>query len=652
MTVRSSPARPGPGSSRFGRGLGTGTLGEGAEVLQNPFSLSGGLCVIRLGLVECLTRTPSYSRPTRKFRRGVKIRRELRTALSPAYPEIARQRSYRTWRSSSLAPPETTEVIQDEGRVLNSIISFFLKARTRLDLSVSYVPSRTGAEFVGALVKAKERGVRPRLVTDVTRENIRDLRSASDYLEVRHITGLRGNSWGVSDSEYLSSLATEEFRAALPLVYSNAESLVAEHQSIFDALWERGTTLRERGASLESGVELPELEIIRDPRRTKRIYLAMAKGAKKEVRLLFPTAAAFHRDDATGVITALEELASSGVRVRLLVPVDLKVLARLPGQGVKQSRRIAFRPILRSDAKETVTVLVVDDSASLTIDERDPSQERFESAFGSAVVATREPRVRQNLRLFDRIWDEAELHDAERRAREREEVSRKKAELMQDILTHDISNFNQVARLNAELLGERLRGREAAARISAILRAVDGSTELIDRAKKLGSIMAAKGVRLHATSLRASLARSVLLARRATPGVRLEIEGRLHGEVLADELLDEVFVNLISNSVKYTQGTRVVVSVRQDATRLPGKPDGRPCRAWKVSISDRGRGIPDGQKEGAFRRYLETAKGSGLGLSIVHALVTERYGGSAAIRNRVSGDFRKGTTVEICLPRP
>ena len=74
-------------------------------------------------------------------------------------------------------------------------------------------------------------------------------------------------------------------------------------------------------------------------------------------------------------------------------------------------------------------------------------------------------------------------------------------------------------------------------------------------------------------------------------------------------------------------------------------------RCGKLSVSDKGRGIPDNQKNALFRRYLETATGSGLGLSIVHALVTERYGGTVALKDRVEGDFTKGTTAEILLPR-
>ena len=546
---------------------------------------------------------------------------------------------------------ETTEVIQDEKRIILTVMSLIAGARIRLDLSLSAVGPRTGVEFVEALRSAKKRGVRNRMVTEVGKENLEALLAASDYLEVRHISGLRGNSWAINDTEYLSSLAVGEFKATLPVVYSNAKSLVIEHQSIFDALWDHGETLEERKAFLESDTGLPEMEIIRDPARASQLYLSLARRAKNEVLLIHPTAAAFHRDESLGVVQALEERASKGVAVKFLVPVDREILARLGRQPISD-QRISFRPVLRAEATDTVTVLVVDRSASLTIDERDPAEEVFEKAFGSALLATREPRVRQYIRLFDRIWRETELREVEVRARQREEASRKRAELMQDILTHDIRNFNQVARLNAELLAEELTAPGSRARTSAILRAVDGSTKLIERAKKLGSIISAKIVRLRPVSLKGALDRSVLLVRRGNPGVKLKVEGRLSGQALADELLDEVFVNVIMNSVKYRAGKVATVTVSQEPGELPGVPEGVPRPCWKILVSDRGRGIPDGLKVGIFRRYMETAKGSGLGLSIVYALANDRYGGRVALKNRVAGDYTKGTTVEIWLPKP
>ena len=543
---------------------------------------------------------------------------------------------------------ETTEVIQDEKRILQVLLGFFARARTRLDMSVSYVGPRTGEEVAGAVREARRRGVKVRMVAEVSKGNLEAMRNASRLMDIRHIGGLGGNSWAVTQDEYLSSLAVGEFRASTPVIYSNAGPLVGEHQSIFDALWDRGEPLKERIEAIESGTDLPEMEIIRDAVRARDLYLSLARGAEKEALLLFPTPPAFRRDDGIGVIRMLEERASKGVKVKLLVPTDPQILGRLPAQPSHAG--FSYRSVMAAGTQETVTLLIVDRSASLAIDERDPSKERFEDAFGSAILSTREPQVRQNVRMFDRIWKENELGEAEKAAKEREEVARKRAELMQDILTHDIRNFNQVARLNAELLGEQLVDPDASARLSAIVRAVDGSTKLIERARKLGAIMAARSVVLRPVSLGGSLERAVQLVRKGNPAIALSVEGKLTGRVLAHDLLDEVFVNLVSNSVKYTAGKEVTVTVSQSGGELKGQ--GKAARkCWKVSVSDRGRGIPDSQKDGLFRRYLETARGSGLGLSIVYALVTERYGGAVALKDRVEGDFAQGTTAELLLPR-
>ena len=543
---------------------------------------------------------------------------------------------------------ETTEIIQDERRVLQAVLSFFARARSRLDLSVSFVAPRAGDEVASAITEARRRGVRVRMVTEVSNENLGLMKAGARLMEIRHIEGLRGNSWGVTEGEYVSSMAAGEFRTGSPIIYSNAKPLVAEHQSIFDALWDRGEPLEERVEAVESGTNLPEMEIIRDPAKTKQLYLSLARQAKKEALVVFPTVQAFRRDDQIGVIRLLEERASKGVQVKLLLPVDAQVLARLTRRS---GRSLLYRALLTAEAQETVTYLVIDRTASLTIDERDPSQERFEDAFGSAILATREPRVRQSVRMFDRTWREAELAGAERAAKESEEASRKRAELMQDILTHDIRNFNQVAMLNAELLGERLDDRESTERLAAILRAVEGSTKLIERAKKLGAIMAAKAIDLRPTDLRKSFERAVQLVRKGNPDVALTVSGRLGGRVLADEFLDEVFINLVSNSVKYTDGRSVSIILGQRKGELLRRPGEARLPCWEVTISDKGRGIPDSQKGGLFRRYLETAKGSGLGLSIVYALVAERYGGRVSLKDRVRGDHAKGTTVEILLPK-
>ena len=75
-------------------------------------------------------------------------------------------------------------------------------------------------------------------------------------------------------------------------------------------------------------------------------------------------------------------------------------------------------------------------------------------------------------------------------------------------------------------------------------------------------------------------------------------------------------------------------------------PKGRPDLRARVVVSDDGPGMTPRQQEMAFRRFVSsTPGGAGLGLAIVHRLVTSN-GGSAALSDTPGG----GLTVTVTLP--
>jgi signal transduction histidine kinase len=238
---------------------------------------------------------------------------------------------------------------------------------------------------------------------------------------------------------------------------------------------------------------------------------------------------------------------------------------------------------------------------------------------------------------------QAALEDAER--------SRRRAELMRDILTHDIRNYNQISRANAELLEDSLTDEKLRGFAGSILNSVDGSSELIQRVRMLQNVMSQKEPVLENISLDESFERSLSLVRKAFPDRVIETPTELpKANVTADGLLDQVFVNLLTNAVKYTEGKRVQLDVRLQEEALGGSDNLKTGKYWKVTFADHGTGIPDELKEKVFMRYLGAAQGRGLGLSIVRALVVERYHGRLELHDRVSGDRSQGTRVELWLP--
>jgi signal transduction histidine kinase len=371
-----------------------------------------------------------------------------------------------------------------------------------------------------------------------------------------------------------------------------------------------------------------------------------------------PTASAFRRQEKIGIVDSLQTAASEhGVRVSILSPNSLiqQTLQRFSEQNeAKYGRKLINNRIMsESTTPEPVMFFVFDRKASIIIEVKDDSQPDFADAVGVATYSTRNPTVQANVRFYERIWDEVELGERERVVLEKERRSQRAAELLQDVLSHDIRNYNQIVKTSAEMLTSDLPSPQRQSLVDAILKATNGSSDLVARAKKLGRILSQTEIALYPVDVERSLQTSVALIIKAYPdrSVHLSTSVKSDARVVADDLLEEVFTNILSNSVNYTERDEVPVEVEVEEERGKKILDQKPRPYWKISFTDHGKGISDRMKETIFTRYLSTATGAGLGLSIVHALVVERYSGKVAITDRVERDSSKGTKVEVWLPK-
>jgi signal transduction histidine kinase len=119
---------------------------------------------------------------------------------------------------------------------------------------------------------------------------------------------------------------------------------------------------------------------------------------------------------------------------------------------------------------------------------------------------------------------------------------------------------------------------------------------------------------------------------------------------MGEEFLEDVFMNLLDNAVKYDKHEHKVVEVEADRMDAP---DGA---RWQFRIKDRGAGVMDRDKRtifGRFERRALSEYGTGLGLSIV-AKATDRCGGRAWVEDRVPGDHSQGAcfVVELTAAPP
>jgi signal transduction histidine kinase len=151
----------------------------------------------------------------------------------------------------------------------------------------------------------------------------------------------------------------------------------------------------------------------------------------------------------------------------------------------------------------------------------------------------------------------------------------------------------------------------------------------------LGRILSQEDVALFPVNLNEPFESALTLIKKVNPTKNIQVSSSRfrNATVLADGLLEEAFVNVLSNSVKYTKGNDVSIEVHVEEINEQRPADSKPKSYWKVAVTDHGRGIPDDKKPSASTRYMETERGSGLGLSIVRALVVDRYSGKLFLKN-------------------
>ncbi len=235
-----------------------------------------------------------------------------------------------------------------------------------------------------------------------------------------------------------------------------------------------------------------------------------------------------------------------------------------------------------------------------------------------------------------------------KRAEEALSEAKAQAELYVDFMGHDINNMNQVAMGFLELAMDKLVSgggleRGDMALLEKPLETMRNSAKLIDNVKKLQRLRA--GV-LEPRLLDIGQVLSEVKNEAVCPKdrrIRIDYRPVSGRYVRANELLKDVFSNLVANSIKHS---------------CPDKPLwlsialGDAENGHRITIEDDGPGIPEARKGQIFDRLSQgkmKALRTGLGLGLVKTLV-ENYGGRIWMEDRIEGDHTQGSRFVVILP--
>ncbi len=257
---------------------------------------------------------------------------------------------------------------------------------------------------------------------------------------------------------------------------------------------------------------------------------------------------------------------------------------------------------------------------------------------GALFIGSRE---RQGLedeerRLLEAIGQEIGSGVLRSMLHKRLEAAHRETNLYLDIMTHDIKNAENVASLYCDLLIDTLEG-DAAGYARRLRESIRKSTGVLQNVATIRRILQ------ESPDLRpVRLSHVIRVELDRIPEVDISFEDS-PVEVWADDLLPEVFRNLIGNAARFGgPNARITIRVGDH----PGEE-----QTVVVAVEDTGPGIPDGMKEAIFHRLQKGGSqgyGEGLGLYIAGMLV-ERYGGQIWVEDRVEGRPYLGASFRFTL---
>jgi two-component system NtrC family sensor kinase len=213
------------------------------------------------------------------------------------------------------------------------------------------------------------------------------------------------------------------------------------------------------------------------------------------------------------------------------------------------------------------------------------------------------------------------------------EVANDETNLYLDIMTHDINNINTAALGFLDLLTTRLDG-ESRKFADIVIKSINQSIEII------GNVSTIRRIHEQKTALKPvkldSVIRNEILH---FSGTTIQYAGT-EAVVLADDLLGQVFTNLIGNSIKFCgENGEITISVGEQDNNI------------LVTVADNGPGISDQMKPQVFDRFRKgksKKSGKGLGLFITRHLI-EGYGGRIWAEDRVPGHQDRGAAIHFTM---
>lgn len=424
----------------------------------------------------------------------------------------------------------------------------------------------------------------------------------------------------------------------------NLKNFMGTTQFISDPFWDKTIPTEQEINEINQEVSKPDIRVINNPEEALKRADQLIKNAKNEILLLFSSANALHRRlvraDSLDMIREVIQTHKE-IKIRVLTPFDEKISDLV--NYLKESLNIDVK-FLAEPLQLKVTIVVVDRSYSLAVELVNDDVYNSIDAMGLSTYSNSKSTVLYYVSIFESLWKQADIYKKAEELYEQLKYKNETQKQFLNIAAHELRNPIQPILGLAEVM---LSNKNL-----NVIQQEELLRIIINNAKKLhfltNNLLDVARIDENLFSLELQQFDIVELANEVIKEVRNQITNKKIKidlqcnekslNVIGDKIrLNQVFLNLINNSIKYTDEGDILVSIKRDSNN---------DTMALVQIKDTGLGIQENVKQKLFSKFTKGTKvGTGLGLFICKNIV-ESHGGKIWAENNTD----KGATFSFTIP--
>ncbi len=167
-----------------------------------------------------------------------------------------------------ISSKEKTEVWEGVEDVVSKSLQVLHKIQKTCDLCTeANGPSviLANGPIAEAYADLKRRGVKTRLITEITKDNIHYCRQMMEIAELRHMDGIKGSLVIADGTDYAGVANTQEAQPITQLIVSNVRAFVEQRQYFFLTLWSKAMPAEQRITEIEKGATRRETRVLDNP---------------------------------------------------------------------------------------------------------------------------------------------------------------------------------------------------------------------------------------------------------------------------------------------------------------------------------------------------------------------------------------------------